>query len=143
MKFKDLKIRSKILMGFGVLLAISIFTSVFAMVQTESMMAALNRTIDHSYGRKEIIQNIGYAVMDLRRLTTAINAYAGDEARQLGFQAEAPQIMAKIDASIEDYAYLLDAEYYIVESDVAILRRMNNDLKNTINIYMRDLVLQL
>ena len=74
---KKLKIRSKLFFAFFVILAITIFISVFGGFAMREIDASYSNVINYNLRRRIILGDIAIDLMDMRRVTTRIVANAG------------------------------------------------------------------
>jgi len=135
-----MKVKSKLILGFGVVIVFSVVLSVLALFSLMSISGNYQNKLDYSQRRVQIMQEIAYDVMNMRRITTAIRADCGDVARMEGHSTASADIVSSVNRHVDTYMSLAREDTSLEPNEVALLVSMSDELKTVMAQYKRDLI---
>jgi len=137
---RNQKIGVKLSAGFGIIITLSIIMSVFAVYSLGSISGGYRDLINYSKQRTQIILTIGQKVMNIRRITTAVNAWTGHVDRQEASRTESAAIISDINNDIDRYIGLVRNDNSIAEEQKITIITMAEQLRTLMRQYHRDLI---
>lgn len=140
---QNMKIFTRLIVGFGITIALTMVLIIVGITTITSVSSNYRDILEYTQHRTEEVLMMRYNIMDLRRVTTAVNAYVGDVGRQEGYRANATDIVASINANVQEYIHLtsLDPGLNNNEALRASMIDMANNLNHYVDQYLRLLVL--
>jgi HAMP domain-containing protein len=141
MKFKDMSVRGKLILGFGVIVILSTMLSVFALYALTSVSGNYRNSLYYSQQRVQTVLSIRYDVMNLRRITTAVRADSGMEERQEGHRTATNNIIASINESLNLYVELLVNDRDLTTAQVNECIQMAEAKRDVTQRYRDELIL--
>jgi len=145
--FRNMKIRSKLILGFAILMIITIFVAVFGAFQLNSVVHQYNYVMRYPADRRSTLRDIEVGMMEARRIMNRASMYAGEsdirEVRDQSINGQA-SLLATRRADIVRYfdAFItsLNNDAYMAESNRALqLGRINalrDDALRYIDVYI-------
>jgi methyl-accepting chemotaxis protein len=143
---KNLKLRSKLMASFGIVIALSLALAIVAYVSLSATTNTFNHFIDYSQVRKSIIQGLQTDTMDVRRITTAIRADSNladlnAAATNLrNHRIATDNLVARMGDAIDEYIRLVNADYTLTQQQQSQLVQMAGATRETAIMYNRDLI---
>ena len=136
----NMRISTKQSLGFGVVIILSIILTVIAVIALGNTSENYETLLNYSTERSMQVLEMSHEIMNIRRLAAMINAYRGDVNRQIGYETESEEIVARINEATDRYINLVQEDPRITreEHDELILKAQ--DLGYTVAVYKRDLI---
>jgi len=132
---KNMKVRAKLFLGFFVVLAITVFISVFAIVNINTVNTNYGLMQDFPSARYDTLNYLATEIMDLRRLVTAMAFRLGDAPALNELRAEAMTARSNLDRLVNDYQSSLQADIMIDPVRRAEMLVESNDLRFFLHRY--------
>jgi len=110
---RNMKIRAKLFMGFFLVLAITVFISVFGIHNISTINTNFVLMQDFPSTRYDTLNYLAADIMDLRRIVTAMAFRLGDEPTLNSLRAEAVQLRRELDRYLDVYDASLNADTLI------------------------------
>ena len=107
---KNLKIRAKLFLGFFLVLAITVFMTVFGIVNIDRINTNYGLLLDGGVERYNSLNFLSTDIMDMRRLVTAMAFRLGDGPALNELRAEAMSARASMDGHLDNYMANLTAD---------------------------------
>ena len=140
MKYKDMKIKSKLLLGFCLVIILCIALSTFALYTLNKSNTSYENLLGFSQQRLKYILSIETNVMDIRRITTAINAYTGNAERQEGYKTESANIVESINNAADYYIQLAKSDVSLTQAEINDIVTKAESLKTVLAEYKTKLI---
>ena len=105
--FKNMKVRSKLLVSFGIVIVLSIMLTMFSVFALQSTVNSYEDLSALSDERVQVILTVKDEVTNIRRIAAMINAYCGDTDRQQGYKPESADAVARIYNNADKYIELV------------------------------------
>jgi methyl-accepting chemotaxis protein len=140
MRFKDMKIKTKLFVGFGVIIFMLMQSALFASVSMTRISEAYQGQLNYSQQRVQTVLNIRYETMDIRRITTAIRADCGNVDRQQAHAAATTNLFASINAHLDSYIQLVQGDAILTQAQINQLVQEAENKKAIAAQYKRDLI---
>ena len=137
---KNLKIRNKMIVGFGIAIILSVVLAIFAYVALSSVRNSYQNKLDYTEARVQTILEIATDVMDLRRITTAIRADNGMTERMQGHSTASAAVFADINSRLDDYFRLVENDSALTPEQTGQLLGYARSLRSTALLYRQNLV---
>ena len=137
---KNLKIRNKLMVGFGITIILSIVLAVFAVVALGVISDSYRNKLDFSQVRVQSILEISEEVTELRGITTAILVDYGDMTRMQGHQTESMNAFDTINDHLANYIYLTQNDTALTVNQINALVGKAEVMRASTQQYRRDLV---
>ncbi|MCL2754115.1 MAG: methyl-accepting chemotaxis protein [Oscillospiraceae bacterium] len=138
---KNMSVRAKLVLGFGVVVALCVALSAFAFITMTTMSNNYRNNINYSQQRVKIIQSINYDTMDLRRITTAIRADSGIEANQIAHRDASHALVRSINEKLDNYIQLVQDDPNLELQTARGLVDYANEKRTVTQSYLNNLVL--
>jgi methyl-accepting chemotaxis protein len=138
---KNMSIKSKLMMGFGLVVILSILLSAFAYISLTIVSGNYRNNLFYSQQRIQVAQRIQYDTMDLRRITTAIRADSGNEANQNNHRTASHALVVSINRDLNTYVELLNGDRDLTQEQIAYLMQIVEDKRTVTQRYLNDLIL--
>jgi len=104
---KNLSVSKKLLLGFGIVIVLSIALTVVSIIALESTTTTYQNKLNYSQQRVQVVLGIRYDTMDLRRITTAVRADSGNVDRQQAHATSSGNIVASMNEQLDRYIDLV------------------------------------
>ena len=140
MKYRDMKIKSKLLIGFCCVIVLSIILSGFSIYTLNKVNAGYENLLGFSQQRLKHVLEIKTNVMDIRRITTAINAYTGNVERQEGYKTESANIVNAINIEADSYIDLAKNDTSLSQEEARDIVSKADSLKTVLAEYKAKLI---
>ena len=137
---KNMRISTKQILGFGIVIILSMALAVLSMVALGNTSENYETLLNYSTERSMQILDISHEIMNLRRLASMINAYRGDVERQIGYETESEEIVARINEATDRYISLAQMDPRLGREERDELISKAQDLKYIVAVYKRDLI---
>jgi methyl-accepting chemotaxis protein len=138
--FRSLKVGTKLFLGFGIVIVLTIIMASYALISQSGNSASYTNLLEHSQARLKQIIDTQVSVMDVRRLTTAINAYTGDVNKQNGYKTESETLVKTIKDDLTNYINLTKSDSELDKSEIDTMTKRAESLIATITKYKSDLI---
>ena len=140
MSLNNMKIKTKLFLGFGIIIFLCIVLAAVAWISMENISNAYQNKLNYSQQRVQTVLNIRYDTMDMRRITTAIRADSGNVERQEGHSASTARLVASINENLDLYIELVRGDYALSQAQINELIQ-EAEIKRAITVqYKRDLI---
>jgi methyl-accepting chemotaxis protein len=137
---KKLKLKTKLLLGFGLVIALSVVLGGLALFSLESTSSSYVNKLEYSSERIQQVYDIKFQVMNIRRITTAINAYCGDVRRQEGYKIESAEACANVYSDVDEHIQSVTNDVAMSEEQKAVFIAEAENLRTSLARYKRDLI---
>jgi methyl-accepting chemotaxis protein len=137
---RNLGIRRKLLAGFSIVIVLSVASSVFGIFSLNAVKSTYSDFVGITRERFRIVLVVRGQIMDIRRITTAINAYTGDIGRQEGYRTESASLIADINNQMDQYIGLTGADKNLSAEDASEMAREAGRLADALDQYNRELI---
>ena len=137
--FRNMKVITKLIIGFGIVIVLTVALSVIAVISI-GVVTDSQKNLEYSGERTQAMMDIKYDIMNLRRVTTAINAYTGDVEREKGYAIESDEICTRIYSGVDVYLELTKNDVSITDEEERILIEGAETIRDTTMHYKRDLI---
>ena len=137
---RNMKVITKLIIGFGIVIVLSVALSIIAIISLGNISTSYRYQQEYSEQRSHVMSTLKYNVMNLRRVTTAINAYSGNIERQKGYATETENICALIYAKMDEYTKLTVEDPILTAEQVKKLTTSTEIMRDTIVHYKKELV---
>ena len=138
--FKNMKIKSKLLSGFCVLLVIVIAIASFATISTISINRELSHLLSYPNERVQWYLSFPTEVANLRRLITTVAWRTGDADAIASTESEIADVKKNLLQYISQLRNNLDNDPQIVDDELKTRLDNLTDLENLVNNYMDNIV---
>jgi methyl-accepting chemotaxis protein len=135
MRFKDMKLRTKLMVSFGVVVAMIVALSAFAWFSLNTTSSSYRNKLDYSQERVQTIQDIRYCVMNARRITALTKADCGDIQQLQAHASAAEAIINDVNEFLAYYTGLSRNDYALSSSESSALVSKADDFKDFIADY--------
>jgi len=135
-----MKVKAKLMLSFGIVIVLCIALTIVALFSLQSISGSYQNKLNFSQQRVQIMQEIAYEVMNMRRITTAIRADCGDAARMQGHASASADIVRDVNDLVDKYIDLARRDTALEQTDVNTLVSMGEELKTVMAQYKRDLI---
>jgi len=112
---QNMKIRPKLFLGFFLVLAITVFISVFGITNIDTINTNYGLMQDFPSARYDTLNYLAVEIMDLRRLVTAMAFRLGDMVNLTDLRNEAVQARINLDRFVNEYERNLMTDTQIIE----------------------------
>jgi len=140
---KNLKIRSKLIIGFGFLIAVLAVVIVFSVISVNTVRDEATYVIDGPFERYALARAIEREVMDSRRIINRISMYGGlpvpDQAAITAQEAAFNQLRQNIDRLIVEYRWSMDNYNTASLETIAQRHTVIDDFVRQINLFFNQL----
>ena len=135
--FKNLNIRAKMIVSFGVVIAMTAFLAFFAVMQLRGVDTAYNTVLDFPVLARGHIQDFNASVNDVRRLGATISnfAFEADSARIDGYYNQGVAALARGEAALKAYDDLVHTNPNLNQEGRDVRLKQTQDLRVLFNQY--------
>ena len=140
MKYGNIKIRARLLIGFAIVIICCIILSAFAIFSLRNVNNTYEELLNFPQQRLKHILSIEISVMDIRRITTAINAYVGNVERQEGYKTESAKIVSSINTASDYYIDLAQRDRSLTTAERNDIVTKAASLKSVLAEYKTQLI---
>ena len=137
---KNLKMKKKLMVGFGIVIILSVVLAVMAIVSLNETKDNYQNKLDYSQVRVQTILEIYSEVLDLRRITSTIHAYSGDETRVRENAAASEGVFSSLYENINNYITLVQNDKALTAAQINELVGKAENMRATTQQYKRDLL---
>ena len=125
---KNMKIRSKMFLGFFLILAVTAFIAIYGALQINNVSREYTHVMNNPIVRRSILRDMEVAMMDARRTMNRASMHASDvygdgfdeaanaEFRNVGITAQEQNVIrlrGELTSSLQEYRANLDADYRV------------------------------
>ena len=136
-----MKFKTRVIVSFGCVILLSVLLSAFGILALRNVRTGHQHLVDFSNARLECILMIKSHVIDIRRITTAINAYCGNMERQEGYRTESARVVATINELSDKYGALGKGDTSLSAEEADAVAANAATLKSTLAEYNKELIL--
>ena len=140
MKYSDMKIKSKLLVGFCSVIILCVILSAMSIYTLKRLNEDYGNLLNYSQQRLKHVLAIETNVMDIRRITTAINAYTGNPERQEGYKTESANIVSTINLEADSYITLANNDKSLSQEEKTEIVSKASSLKIVLAEYKLKLI---
>jgi len=137
---RDMKISSKLTLGFGILLIITAVIALYGAFIVYSVNRQYSHVLEFPAERLNILQDISNEITELRRVTTMIAFQTGQTDLLPYLQDEATETYNRLDKLINRFAYNVNNDGDLVQAEKDEYIQSINGLKSLIDNYVRTIV---
>jgi methyl-accepting chemotaxis protein len=141
MNLKNVSVKAKLLLGFGLVVVLTSMLSVFALRALTTVSGNYRNNLSYSQQRVQIVLGIRYDAMNLRRITTAIRADSGMEDRQTGHRTATNTTIDSINQGLDLYEELLINDRDLTQEEKNELLQIAKDKRSVTERYRDELIL--
>jgi methyl-accepting chemotaxis protein len=142
-RFKDMNISAKMLLGFGVTILFCIALSLVAWVSMDRISDSYQNKLDYSQQRVQVVLGVRYDTMDMRRITTAIRAdshHTANLTRQQGHTTSVDNLVKSIGEGLDAYVNLARYDSSLSPEQITQLVSKAEAKRSLTAQYRRDLI---
>ena len=110
---RNLKIRTKLFLGFFLVLAITVIIAVFGIISINTINTNYGLMQEYPATRYNLLNYLSMDIMNLRRIVSAMTFRVGDAAALDGLRNEARQVRSNLDQFITAYKTSLEGDRLI------------------------------
>ena len=136
---KNLKMRVKLIVGFGAVILLSIVLTVLAVISLNQTQENYQNKLDYSQTRVQTILEIYAEVFDLRRIASTIHAYSGDESTVRSNASAGELVFDSIYSNIGRYITLVRDDKALTTAQINELVGKAESMRSTTQQYKRDI----
>ncbi|MCL2661994.1 MAG: methyl-accepting chemotaxis protein [Oscillospiraceae bacterium] len=136
---KNLKMRTKLMVGFGTVILLSVALTVLAIISLSNTQDNYQNKLDYSQTRVQTILEIYAEVFDLRRIASTIHAYSGDENTVRTNAAEGEVVFDSLYSNIGRYITLVRDDKALTTAQINELVGKAENMRSTTQQYKRDI----
>ncbi len=114
---QNMKIRSKLIFGFGVTLAVMLILSAVSASQIKSVDTKYSYIIAGLVDKLSVIQDVNVNITNMRRATGTVGIYAGDTAKIDAYAQQFTESANKVNDGITQYLALIDSDQLLAPAD--------------------------
>jgi len=137
---KNMKVRAKLFLGFCLVLGITVFVSVFAIVNIDSINTNYGLMQDFPSARYDTLNYLATEIMNLRRLVTAMAFRLGDMISLNDLRTEGVIARNNLDLLVSIYQGSLQADILIDPARRIELMTESTDLRGLLHQYFDDVL---
>ena len=137
---KSMEVKSKLTIGFVIVIAVSVVLAVVAIIALQSTATTYQNKLNYSQQRVQIVLGIRYDTMDLRRITTAVRADSGNADRQQAHTTSSNNMIASINAQLDQYIDLVRHDPALTADRINQLVQEAENKRAVAAQYKRDLI---
>ncbi|MDR2089091.1 MAG: methyl-accepting chemotaxis protein [Clostridiales Family XIII bacterium] len=135
-----MRVKAKLLFGYGIVIAIAIILSLFAIYALRSVSSEYTDLLSHSQERLRNILTVDINVVDSRRIATGINAYCGNPERLNVYKADGEKVAESVKTEIASYIGLVENDIELTDMQKDELTAKANDLEAIFDAYKTKLI---
>ncbi|MCL2187944.1 MAG: methyl-accepting chemotaxis protein [Defluviitaleaceae bacterium] len=139
--FKNLKIRAKLMVGFGMMIVILAIVAVFSWVNIRTMDESVALLIENPVYRYNNISQAESSIMDMRRVVSAMSFRLGDRVQLEPMRSEGQSAFNEINRLLDRNIVSLNTDPQIAPERRDMIIGMHNELRRMVARYYNEVLL--
>jgi len=132
---KNWKVRNKIIGGFAGIVLLMIGLSIVFVIIFAGINNNYSDLVNYTAGQQQVLLKTNADILNMRRMTPLVQAYAGDAARIDGFNEEFNKSYESANSRLETYLSLVNDDPRLTKQDKDYIYSSVNELKNLLVQY--------
>ena len=132
---KNWKVRNKIIGGFSCIIFLMLILSVVFMLLFIAINNRSLNLINFTSKEQQILLKANADILNMRRMTPMVHAFAGDEVRIDSFNEDFKKFFASTNNRLDEYLLLINKDPHLSTDDIKYINLKVNEMKKLLIDY--------
>lgn len=139
-KASKMSVRVRLILGFGLVVLLSTFLAIYAVISVQNASDNYQHTITYSQARSSTMKDVRHEIMNLRRIANAARADSGMTDRLQSHSAESDQILNLIFSYLDEYIHLANEDTALSAEEKNYIIGVAEQVRDVTARYKRDMI---